>query len=154
MLRSVAFRCGGRIASSTVTRRCQAFSQSSPPALLIRDGTVVNADREFKADVLIKNGKIEKVFESEAAPAAAETGARVLNAKGKYVIPGGIDPHVHLEMPFMGTTSVDGYMSGTRAALAGGTTCLVSSGISFWSCMMTVSCIHSFIPVCVCRLIS
>ncbi len=49
-------------------------------------------------------------------------GARVIEAAGKYVIPGGIDPHTHLQLPFMGTTAVDDFYVGTRAAIAGGTT--------------------------------
>jgi dihydropyrimidinase len=106
------------------------------PALLIKNGTVVNADRQFRADVCIRDGKIVSVRELAAGSVGLAAGAadeamsdssvRVIDATGKYVIPGGIDPHVHLEMPFMGTTSVDGYLAGTRAAVAGGTTTLVS----------------------------
>uniref|UniRef100_A0A7S2RXV2 Beta-ureidopropionase n=1 Tax=Mucochytrium quahogii TaxID=96639 RepID=A0A7S2RXV2_9STRA len=90
-------------------------------SLIVRNGTIVNADREFSGDVLIKDGKIAAVADRIDGDAEAT----VVDATGKYVIPGGIDPHVHLEMPFMGTTSVDDYMAGTRAALAGGTTTLI-----------------------------
>ena len=86
--------------------------------LVIRNGTVVNHDGMFKADVLVGNdGKIAKVgiVSDEAA-----AGAREIDAEGRYVIPGGIDTHTHLEMPFMGTTTIDDYHYGTQAAVAGG----------------------------------
>lgn len=91
--------------------------------LVIRNGTVVNHDGMFKADVLVGNdGKIAKVgiVSDEAA-----AGAREIDAEGRYVIPGGIDTHTHLEMPFMGTTTIDDYHYGTQAAVAGGTTTLM-----------------------------
>ena len=85
---------------------------------VIRGGTVVTADLSYKADVLVEGGRI-------AAIGQGLTGDRVLDATGCYVMPGGIDPHTHLEMPFMGTYSADDFDSGTRAALAGGTTMVV-----------------------------
>ena len=90
-------------------------------ATLIRGGTVVNADREFRADVLCEGGKISAVGAQLAAPA----GAQVLDAGGRYVIPGGIDPHTHMQLPFMGTVTRDDFYSGTAAALAGGTTTII-----------------------------
>jgi dihydropyrimidinase len=90
-------------------------------SLLIRGGTVVNADRAFRADVLCDGGKIVAVGSALAAPAGAE----VLDAGGRYVIPGGIDPHTHMQLPFMGTTTRDDFYSGTAAALAGGTTTII-----------------------------
>ena len=104
--------------------RESSTSASSASNIIIRNGTVVNSDREFSADVFISNGKIVNIVENNCNP-FDYSDFEVIDATGKYVIPGGIDPHVHLEMPFMGTTSIDGYMSGTRAALAGGTTCLI-----------------------------
>ena len=89
--------------------------------LLIRGGTVVNADREFRADVLCEGGKIVALGSALAAPAGAE----ILDAGGQYVIPGGIDPHTHMQLPFMGTTTRDDFFSGTAAALAGGTTTII-----------------------------
>ncbi|GMH45133.1 hypothetical protein BSKO_13090 [Bryopsis sp. KO-2023] len=86
--------------------------------ILVKDGTVVNADTQRPADVLVENGRIVKVGQDIKAP----RGARVINAKGKYVMPGGIDPHTHLEMPFMGQVACDDFFSGQAAALAGGTT--------------------------------
>ncbi|WP_088282328.1 dihydropyrimidinase [Ideonella sp. A 288] len=89
--------------------------------LLIRGGTVVNADREFRADVLCVDGRIAAVGANLAAPA----GADVLDAGGRYVIPGGIDPHTHMQLPFMGTVTRDDFYSGTAAAMAGGTTTII-----------------------------
>ncbi|GIR51024.1 MAG: hypothetical protein CM15mP60_0850 [Alphaproteobacteria bacterium] len=85
---------------------------------VIKDGTIVTADRTYKADVLVENGKITKIGEGLSAN-------ETLDATGCYVMPGGIDPHTHLEMPFMGTYSTDDFESGTRAALSGGTTMVV-----------------------------
>lgn len=85
---------------------------------VIKGGTVVTADRQFKADVLIEGEKIAQIGENL-------TGDEVIDAEGAYVIPGGIDPHTHLEMPFMGTTAAETFESGTFAAAAGGTTMLV-----------------------------
>lgn len=85
---------------------------------IIRNGTIVTADLTYKADVLIEGGKI-------AAIGDGLVGDQTLDATGCYVMPGGIDPHTHLEMPFMGTYSADDFESGTRAALAGGTTMVV-----------------------------
>ena len=78
---------------------------------VIRGGTVVTADLSYKADVLVEGGRI-------AAIGQGLTGNTVLDATGCYVMPGGIDPHTHLEMPFMGAYSADDFDSGTRAALS------------------------------------
>ncbi len=85
---------------------------------IIKNGTVVTADLSYKADVRIENGVV-----TEIGPDLK--GGEALDATGCYVMPGGIDPHTHLEMPFMGTYSSDDFESGTRAALAGGTTMVV-----------------------------
>ncbi|RMA43168.1 MULTISPECIES: dihydropyrimidinase [Paracoccaceae] len=85
---------------------------------VIKGGTVVTADRQFKADVRIEGEKIAEIGENLSAD-------EVIDAEGAYVIPGGIDPHTHLEMPFMGTTAAETFESGTFAAAAGGTTMLV-----------------------------
>lgn len=89
--------------------------------LLIQGGTVVNADREFRADVLVRDGQIAAVGPDLPVPA----GAQVLDAGGRYVMPGGIDPHTHMQLPFMGTVTRDDFYSGTSAALAGGTTTIL-----------------------------
>ena len=85
---------------------------------LIKNGTIVTADLTYQADVRIEGGII-----TEIGPNLK--GGDVLDATGCYVMPGGIDPHTHLEMPFMGTYSTDDFESGTRAALSGGTTMVV-----------------------------
>ncbi|MEY3005279.1 MAG: dihydropyrimidinase [Pseudomonadota bacterium] len=85
---------------------------------VIKGGTIVTADLSYVADLKIEGGQI-----AEIGPNL--TGATVLDAAGCYVMPGGIDPHTHLEMPFMGTYSADDFESGTRAALSGGTTMVV-----------------------------
>ena len=90
-------------------------------SLLIRGGTVVNADRSFVADVLCQDGLIVAVGDKLQAPA----GATVVDAGGQYVMPGGIDPHTHMQLPFMGTTTMDDVFSGTAAAMAGGTTTII-----------------------------
>ncbi len=85
---------------------------------VIKNGTIVTADLTYKADVKIEHGVIVEIGPNLS-------GTEVLDATGCYVMPGGIDPHVHLEMPFMGTYSSDDFESGTRAGLAGGTTMVV-----------------------------
>ena len=89
--------------------------------VIIKGGTVVNADRSFRADVLCKNGVIVAVDENIEAPA----GAKVVDAGGQYVMPGGIDPHTHMQLPFMGTVASEDFESGTAAGLAGGTTMII-----------------------------
>lgn len=85
---------------------------------IIKNGTVVTADLTYAADVRIEGGKITEIGQNL-------TDGEILDATGCYVMPGGIDPHTHLEMPFMGTYSTDDFESGTRAALSGGTTMVV-----------------------------
>jgi len=85
---------------------------------VIKNGTIVTADRTWKADVLVQHDKIVAIGPDLHA-------GHELDATGCYVMPGGIDPHTHLEMPFMGTYSSDDFESGTRAALSGGTTMVV-----------------------------
>ncbi|SDF54958.1 dihydropyrimidinase [Rhodobacter capsulatus] len=85
---------------------------------VIKNGTIVTADLTYRADVAIEGGQIIAIGQGL-------TGETVLDATGCYVMPGGIDPHTHLEMPFMGTYSSDDFDSGTRAALAGGTTMVI-----------------------------
>ena len=85
---------------------------------VIKGGTIVTADREWKADVLIENETIKQIGDNLK-------GDETIDAEGAYVIPGGIDPHTHLEMPFMGTTAAETFETGTWAAAVGGTTMLV-----------------------------
>ncbi len=93
--------------------------------ILIRGGTVVNADGTLTADVLVEGEKIAAV----AAPGVFTEADTVIDAAGKYVIPGGIDAHTHMEMPFGGTFSADTFFTGTRAAAWGGTTTIIDFAV-------------------------
>lgn len=86
--------------------------------LLIKNGTVVNGSESFKADVAVENGKITQI----GAEIPPNDDAKIIDASGKLVLPGAIDAHTHLAMPFGGTISSDDYFAGTRAAACGGTT--------------------------------
>ena len=90
-------------------------------SILIRGGTVVTADQSFRADVYCADGLIKAIGEKLDVP----SGARVIDASGQYVMPGGIDPHTHMELPFMGTVASEDFFSGTAAGLAGGTTMII-----------------------------
>ncbi len=85
--------------------------------LIIKNGTVVTPSCTFKADVGVTDGKITAIAEHIDEPCE-----NIVDAAGKYVLPGAIDGHTHLAMPFGGTISSDGYFAGTRAAACGGTT--------------------------------
>lgn len=86
--------------------------------MLIQNGTVVSASESYKADVKIENGKIVEI----GVGLSADADTRIVDAAGKLVLPGAIDAHTHLAMPFGGTISSDDYYAGTRAAACGGTT--------------------------------
>ncbi len=86
--------------------------------IVIKGGTLVAADRTWKAEILIDGEKIAAIGENMK-------GDTVIDAEGAYVMPGGIDPHTHMEMPFMGTTAAETFESGTAAAASGGTTMIV-----------------------------
>ncbi len=90
-------------------------------AIIVRGGTVVNHDHARRADVLIDGDTIVAVGSGLEVP----TGAEVVDAGGCHVMPGGIDPHTHLEFSFMGSVSADDFEWGTKAALTGGTTMVV-----------------------------
>ena len=85
---------------------------------VIKNGTIVTADLTYAADVLVENGVITQIGPNLK-------GDKELDATGCYVMPGGIDPHTHLEMPFMGTTAAETFETGTWAAAVGGTTMVV-----------------------------
>src|SRR5882672_12774239 len=95
------------------------------PTTLIRNGTVVTADRSFAADILVDGETIRDIAPSLPSEAAG----RVIDATGMLLLPGGIDAHTHLDMPFGGTTSSDDFETGTRAAAFGGTTTIVDFAI-------------------------
>jgi dihydropyrimidinase len=90
-------------------------------ALLIKNGEIVTADKRYVADILCENETITRIGRGLKAPKNAE----VIDAKGKYVFPGFIDPHVHIYLPFMGTFAKDTYETASKAALVGGTTTLI-----------------------------
>src|SRR5476651_954288 len=90
-------------------------------SLLIKNGEIITADSRYVADIYCEGETITKIDKNLPAPAGTE----VIDAKGKYVFPGFIDPHVHIYLPFMGTFSKDTYETGSQAALVGGTTTLI-----------------------------
>src|SRR5262245_33969007 len=90
-------------------------------ALLIKNGQITTATDEYVGDILVEGETIAEIGRGLKVPAGAE----VIDATGKLVFPGFIDPHVHIYLPFMGTYSKDDYDSGSRAALVGGTTTLI-----------------------------
>jgi dihydropyrimidinase len=89
-------------------------------SLLIKNGRIITVGEDQVADIFIEGEKISAIGKNLQVKAD-----KVIDASGKLVFPGGIDPHVHLDMPFMGTYSSDNYETGTRAALFGGTTMVI-----------------------------
>ena len=89
--------------------------------VLIKGGTVVNAESSIKADVLTEGGVIRAIGPNLQAPAGTTT----IDAGGALVMPGGIDPHTHMELPFMGTVAKDDFYTGTSAGVSGGTTMII-----------------------------
>lgn len=117
-----------QLATTNKLLKPKLFSSSSLRSFstyLIKNGTIVNPDRQFKGDVVIEGDKITGVFNPADNIASQRNFDRVFDAAGKMVIPGGIDPHVHMELPFMGTTAIDDFDIGSKAAVAGGTTCYI-----------------------------
>lgn len=90
-------------------------------SILIRGGTIATADQTYRADVLCRDGIIVEIGPNLEAP----SGAEIVDAGGQYVMPGGIDPHTHMELPFMGTVASEDFFTGTAAAMAGGTTMII-----------------------------
>ncbi len=89
-------------------------------SILIKNGRIITAADDYNADIFIENETISAIGKNLQVKAG-----QVIEAEGKLIFPGGIDPHVHLDMPFMGTFSSDNYETGTRAALFGGTTMVI-----------------------------
>src|SRR5271154_7045290 len=94
---------------------------------IIVNGRVATATDTYSSDVAISNGKISAVGQS----LPRENAGKIIDAAGRYVFPGGIDVHTHLDMPFGGTTSADDFETGTRAAAFGGTTTLIDFAIQY-----------------------
>ncbi|AVZ76198.1 dihydropyrimidinase [Streptomyces lunaelactis] len=96
---------------------------------LIRGGLVITAADEIHADVLIDDGRIAALAAHGSAVSEAWTAERTIDATNKYVIPGGVDAHTHMELPFGGTHASDTFETGTRAAAWGGTTTIVDFAV-------------------------
>ncbi len=90
-------------------------------AVLIKGGTLVDSTREWRSDILTEGDVIVAVGQDLEAPAGAE----IIDAGGCLVLPGGIDPHTHMQLPFMGTVASEDFFTGTSAAAAGGTTTII-----------------------------
>lgn len=122
----------------------------SQTSILIKNGRIITADADYTADIYIE-GETIKAIGKDLQYNADET----IDASGMLVFPGGIDPHVHLDMPFMGTYSSDNYETGTRAALFGGTTMvidfilqkqgnLLQSALDEWRSRATGNCVGDY----------
>src|SRR4029453_2488974 len=94
---------------------------------IVANGRVVTATDTYTSDVAITAGKIAAIGQN----LPRENATTIIDAAGKYVLPGGIDVHTHLDMPFGGTTSADDFETGTRAAAFGGTTPLIDFAIQY-----------------------
>src|ERR1700758_3966645 len=94
---------------------------------IIKNGSVVTAIDTYTADLGITDGKVSAIGKD----LPVQNAGQVLDAAGKLVLPGGIDVHTHLDMPFGGTTSADDFETGTRAAAFGGTTTLIDFAIQY-----------------------
>ena len=90
-------------------------------SLLVKNGEIITATDRYQADLWIEDETITRIGRDLEAPPSAE----VIDAQGKYVFPGFVDPHVHVYLPFMGTFAKDTHESASRAALVGGTTSFV-----------------------------
>ena len=119
-------------------------------SLLIRNARIITATDDYKADIFIEGETVSAIGRN--LPFDAD---QVIDASGKWVMPGGVDPHVHLEMPFMGTYSSDTYETGTRAALFGGTTTVIDfilqkqgnslrAALDEWQSRATGNCIGDY----------
>eukprot|EP01062_Namystynia_karyoxenos_P015550 TRINITY_DN15639_c0_g1_i1.p2 TRINITY_DN15639_c0_g1~~TRINITY_DN15639_c0_g1_i1.p2 ORF type:complete len:528 (+),score=204.92 TRINITY_DN15639_c0_g1_i1:125-1708(+) len=110
-----------KLAPDALAATADTSAEQGVPPLLIKGGTIITADQSYKSDILCRGGKIVEIGQGIQAPA----GARVVDATGKLVMPGGIDPHTHMQLPFMGTVASEDFYTGTSAALAGGTTMII-----------------------------
>jgi dihydropyrimidinase len=91
---------------------------------LLKNVRIVNSDYSQQGDVLIKDGKVFEIGQN-----LTDKTAEVIDCTGKMVIPGGIDTHTHMQLPFMGTNAADDFNIGSKAAIAGGTTSFLDFAI-------------------------
>ncbi len=91
-------------------------------SLVIKNGEIITATDRYVADVFVKDGRVEAIGKDLASQGAS---GDVIDASGQFVFPGFVDPHVHMELPFMGTVSADDFETGTASGIAGGTTCII-----------------------------
>ncbi|XP_066996811.1 dihydropyrimidinase isoform X2 [Anabrus simplex] len=110
---------------SVTTDEALPIDESAQNRLLIKNGRVVNEDGIVDGDVYIEEGVIKQLGRNLIIPG----GTRIIDARGKYVMPGGIDPHTHLDFEMMGAKTADDFYQGTKAALAGGTTMIIDFAI-------------------------
>ena len=94
-------------------------------AILLVNANIINEGKNFPGNISITNGIIEKVIPGIDINANDFRSSQIIDLKGKYILPGAIDPHTHIAMPFMGTHAQDDYETGTIAAACGGVTSLV-----------------------------
>lgn len=94
--------------------------------ILITNGHIWTAHEDFFADILVADGKIKAIGQNLKGQESAD---EIIDAGGLYVLPGGVDAHTHMELPFMGTCSTDDFETGTLAGLYGGTTCIIDFAI-------------------------
>ena len=94
--------------------------------LLIKNGRVITATDDYVADVYVEGEKIKTIGQN--LPMQAD---KIVDAGGRYVIPGGIDPHTHMDLPFGGTNSSDDFETGTIAAAHGGTTTIIDFAVQY-----------------------
>ncbi|XP_025837415.1 dihydropyrimidinase-like [Agrilus planipennis] len=106
---------------SAPVKKVPIHLQSSQNRLLIKSGRIVNDDGISENDVFIEDGIIKEIGKNLIIPG----GTRTIDARGLFLLPGGIDPHTHLDFEFMGTVSADDFYQGTKAAIAGGTTMII-----------------------------
>src|SRR5437868_2031459 len=96
---------------------------------IVKNGRIVTAVDDYRADLLIEDGTIAMIARSIDAEGVQAD--KVIDAKGRLVLPGGIDPHTHMDLPFGGTSSSDDFETGTRAAAHGGTTTIIDFAVQY-----------------------